>query len=250
MFDEPLKVLQEQLINAADPVVKSWWENYVKESAPFMGVKMPEIRTIVHEWYKENVASQLNYGQKKDLGFVLLKLTHTEEKLAGILFFSELMLPAGLIKAEQEIHEFAALFEAGYIYDWNVCDWFCVKVLGPLIKIEGDYSAKAISDWHQEQNLWQARASLIAFVNLVRNDHYYDLINSASDKLIRREERFVKTAVGWILREISRVDGVLVHQFLNKNLKYFSIESLNNALKYFDPESKKMYKKKWRALVK
>jgi len=36
MFDKHLKVLRHQLLNAADPVVKTWWENYVKQILRFL----------------------------------------------------------------------------------------------------------------------------------------------------------------------------------------------------------------------
>ena len=39
-------LLQEK----ADSKRKGWWENYVKGSAPFLGVKMADIRSLVHSF--------------------------------------------------------------------------------------------------------------------------------------------------------------------------------------------------------
>ena len=50
---------------------------------------------------------------------------------------------------------------------WNVCDWFCVKVLGSLVEMEGEACARAIAGWRRAENLWQRRAAGVAFVNLV-----------------------------------------------------------------------------------
>ncbi len=36
------------------------------------------------------------------------------------------------------------LFDAGFICDWNTCDWFCVKVLGPLAEQQDEGCAQAI----------------------------------------------------------------------------------------------------------
>ena len=54
--------------------------------------------------------------------------------------------------------------------------------------------------------------------------------------LIRREERFAKTAVGWVLRDISKYDPAFVMRVVEENLVHFSTESLRNALKYFAKE--------------
>jgi len=50
--------LQNLLRENADPKTKEWWEGYVKQSEPFLGVKMAAIRSSVHDWHKEFVTDQ------------------------------------------------------------------------------------------------------------------------------------------------------------------------------------------------
>jgi 3-methyladenine DNA glycosylase AlkD len=61
--------------------------------------------------------------------------------------------------------------------------------------------------------------------------------------VIKRNERFAKTAVGWILRDISKNDKGFVDQVVKDNINNFSVESLNNATKYFEKEEKSFYRK-------
>jgi 3-methyladenine DNA glycosylase AlkD len=68
---------------------------------------------------------------------------------------------------------------------------------------------------------------------------YYPLIYEACAVLIRREERFAKTGVGWILRDVSKHDKDGVRQFVEQHLESFSIESVKNALKYLDEKERK-----------
>ena len=51
------------------------------------------------------------------------------------------------------------LFEQGHIADWNTCDWFCVRVLGPLAEQQGEACARAIAAWKDAPTLWQRRAA-------------------------------------------------------------------------------------------
>ncbi len=226
MYTHDIEILYHQLQAKADPQVKIWWEKYVKQSAPFIGVKMPVIRSVVWAWYQQSIKGNLNFDQQKELALALIGRPYSEEKLAGILFWQEILIPAGGVECDQDVDKFAALFAAQPIYDWNVCDWFCVKVLGPLLEKGGDPCAQAMAEWRNAANLWQARASVVAFVNSAEESNYYPLILKSAEMLIRREERFAKTAVGWILRDISKYDQSFVKAFVADNLAYFSLETL------------------------
>jgi 3-methyladenine DNA glycosylase AlkD len=88
---------------------------------------------------------------------------------------------------------------------------------------------------------WQARCSVVAFVSVKQRTAYYPLIAGSCATLIKRPERFAKTGVGWILREISKEDPGWVLSQINKSPSDFSRESLRNALKYFSPDISAQY---------
>ncbi len=166
---------------------------------------------------------------------------HTEEKLAGTLFLHEILIPSGAVHYDHDMARFAELFDSGKIYDWNACDWFCIRVLGPLVASNGRPCADRISKWRDAENLWRARASVVAFVHVAHESAYYPAIGESCRVLIRRPERFAKTAVGWILREISKHDEPFIRQVIEQNIPDFSAESLRNATKFFSKDSKKRY---------
>ena len=161
--------LQQRLEARANPKTKAWWESYLKHVIPFRGVKMAHIRAELHGWLgAEGIMETHSVEEQKQLALSLVRETHCEDKLAGILFLQEVLLPAGEIDWRADLPRFAALFQEGHIYEWNTCDWFCVRVLGPLAQREGAGCARAISAWRTSDNLWQRRASGVAFVNLAR----------------------------------------------------------------------------------
>ena len=243
MFREQKLKLRESLQCQANKATKAWWENYVKGSAPFMGVKMPAIRTVLHQWYREHVDGIFDYPAQIELALSLFDESHTEEKLAGTLFLQEILLPAGALDCKRNVDRFAVLFADGKIYDWNTCDWFCVKVLGPLIREQGMDCANCISRWCDAENVWQARASLVPFVKVADNNVYYPSIERTCAVLIRREERFAKTAVGWILRDVSKHDRAFVRRVLEESIEHFSSESLRNATKHFERDEQEHYRR-------
>ncbi len=173
---------------------------------------------------------------------MLIEEEHTEDKLAGVLLLQEILLLAGALDWRFDLPRFAGLFDRGYIRDWNVCDWFCVKVLGPLVERQGEACARAISEWGEANNsVWQRRASVVAFANLAKKGErnfpdFTKMVLENCDHLLESQERFVQTGVGWVLRELARPEEDRVFEFVAANLERFSREALKNAIKYLPPE--------------
>jgi 3-methyladenine DNA glycosylase AlkD len=245
--DSHARALASTLRRLANAESGLWWQNYVKDSAPFLGVPMPAIRAAMLDWHSARIANVMAPARQVDLALRLFSGRHTEDKLAGTLLLAEVLLPAGAVRPARDLPRFAALFSRGLLYDWNACDWFCTKVLGPMIRDEatlGTDCGAAISSWRDAANLWQARASLVPFVKVADDAAHYPAIAASCRVLIARPERFAKTAVGWVLREVSRHDADFVRRALDADLRCFSAESLTNAIKYFDPTESAQWKRR------
>ncbi len=241
-LDDLIDRLQLRLDARATAATREWWTKYLRGTASFRGVKMGDVRKAVHAWFKEErLGDHLSVGQQKHLTLMLLEEDYTEDKLAGVLFLQEILLPAGSLDWRSDLPRFARLFDRGHIRDWNVCDWFCVKVLGPLVEQQGEACARAISKWREAQSVWQCRASVVAFVNLAsKGDRNFpgftEMVLNSCSHLLGNQERFAQTGVGWVLRELSRSDQGRVVGFVEANLNRFSREGLKNATKYLPPE--------------
>lgn len=235
--------LQRRLEARADPKTKAWWESYLKHSIPFRGVKMADIRAVLHGWLSdEAIQTGLSREEQKNLAISLMHEKHAEDKLAGILYLQEVLLPEGAVDCGEDLARFAGLFEQGAIHDWNTCDWFCVKVLGPLAQREGKPCAQAISQWRTTDNLWQRRASGVAFVNLAKKgDEFFpgftDMLLETCAATVRHPERFAQTGTGWVLRELSLAEPERVTDFVEEYVRYFSREALRSAVATLPGES-------------
>ena len=231
------KRLQSRIAKFADEKRKLWFENYIKHGTKYRGVEIPTIRTELKAWSKDEDIDKLPLDTQLDLALSFFEEDYAEDKLAGILFLQLYLYDK--FDYEDLLLRFESIFENGYIYDWSVCDWFCTRVLRQMIKTNGRECAEAISKWNTSKNVWQARCSVVAFTTLTKDNQYTSLLLKSNAKLIKREERFAKTAVGWILRELSKVDKQIVVNFIAEYRPYFSRESHENAIKYFDKDEKK-----------
>ena len=239
-----ITALQGLLEKRKSNKTKQWWENYLKHVIQFRGVSMKNIRSSLHLWYTEhNINEDFSPEKQIDLAFALFEEKFAEDKLAGILFFQEILLPQNSVDWKRELPRFAEIFNNNLIYDWNLCDWFCVRILSKLIKKEGKPCALAIHDWKNSSTLWQRRASIVGFANLAKYGEknfigFSQMLLDGCSVLIKENERFAKTGVGWVLRELSLASKAIVFDFMITHMDYFSGESLNNAMKKFTNQDK------------
>ena len=230
------ETLKNRLDKHANIKRKLWFENYIKHNTKYRGVELPKIRDELKEWYSEENIEQLSLNEQLDLALSFFEEDYAEDKFAGILFLQLYLY--NKIDYEILLLRFETIFEKGYIYDWSVCDWLCTRVLRNMIKVNGMKCAKAISEWNTAENVWQARSSVVAFTNINKENQFTPLILESNAILIKREERFAKTAVGWLLREISKIDQGIVIDFIKEYGQHFSKECLENSIKYFAKEEK------------
>lgn len=225
-----ITLLQKQLQNQSDPKLKSWWENYVKHDTVFRGVNMQTIRKTLDIWYTKNNINNLSNKDQLNLVELFFKSKYSEDKIAGIIFTQKHLIDK--VEWKTILNKFNKVFANEYIYDWNICDWLCIKVFSSMIKQNGIDCAQEITKWNTSNNLWQSRASIVSFIGLTQNKAYIPLILKSSQILIQRPERFAKTAVGWIIREISKTESQTAINFINQNQAHFTKETLKSAREY------------------
>jgi 3-methyladenine DNA glycosylase AlkD len=229
-----ISALEERLETLATERSRAFWEGYLKGVVPFRGVPMAAIRAAVHAWWREDGPSGLSLVDAKSLALALFDGRFGEDRLAGTIALQELLLASlGL----GDLETFAALFERERIADWNSCDWFCVRVLGPLVarELPSPATAEAIAAWRDARTVWQRRAANVAFVNLARHGDrnfpgFTSLMLETCGVTVRSGERFAQTGVGWLLRELAEADRAAVLAFTRDHLPLLSREGLRYIL--------------------
>jgi 3-methyladenine DNA glycosylase AlkD len=222
--------IQIELNRLFDKNRARWLENYVKHDIKSRGVGIPQIRSIVQSVYKQNKLNELSLSNQKKFLDELMKQDYTEDKLAAIIYV-QLYLKDADVKFQLSM--ISNWFDKRWIYDWNVCDWLCVRLLSPLVDKYPKQTIAELKKWNKDNYLWKARASLVPFAQCKTLKEHTDLVDGFSVVLIKREERFCKTAVGWVLRELSKSDKIYVENFLKVHRQFTTQEVIKNSGRYF-----------------
>ena len=221
--------LQLSLDAVSSEATKTWWERYLKGVIAFRGVGIAQIRSVLTHWRSDAGVDKWPVAKQFALALRLFEERMAEDKLAAVLFLQNYLRDH--VPWRDALKRYESLYHRQLIADWNICDWFCVRVLGPTIAKHGPTCAKAVAKWSVARDVWQARSALVAFVKVIADRRYHSLIIRSCTVLIRRDERFAKTGVGWILRDLSKHNAEAVTAFVDTHVHQFSVESLKNALK-------------------
>lgn len=230
MYAAAIKILQS-LEAQKNPGKARWLENYVKHEVQSLGVGIPDIREIVRAIEKKDQISKQELNTQITFLNDLLQSVYAEPKLAAILFI-QLYWKTKYPKETLELC--AHWFDEGWITDWNVCDWLCVRLLAPVLDTDPDLAIGAFRDWNSSPVLWKARASLVPFAASKKLAAHKATVLEFSRVLIQRQERFCKTAVAWVLRQYSKIDTQVVTEFLDTYEEWTTREVVKNATKYYE----------------
>ena len=219
------------------PKKADWWNNYLKGEIRFVGTSIPEIRKLLIEKNFSDGLDGLPMNQQVSMVNSLIRSPFAEHKLAAILYIQ--LFWVGKQKNSFLMNLISDWFDERHIYDWNTTDWLSVKLLTPILDSGDEKVLWALKRWNRDPYLWKARASLVPFAQSKCIREHSSTIERFADILIRREERFAKTAVGWVLREYSKFDQEFVLDFLSRHMTHTTWDVKRNALKYYRQKLKK-----------
>lgn len=223
------KIIQDNITLIGKPEKAKWLENYIKHNIKSKGVGIPEIRQIIKNVNKEYKLSEKQIPEQIEVLNDLMSQEYTEDKLSAILY---LQLFWKNTNEKQTLELISKWFDLELITDWNVCDWLCVRILTPMVDNWAKPTITELKKWNKDKNLWKARASLVPLAQCKTINQYEKIIREFSIELIKREERFCKTSVGWVLREYSKIDSDFVTIFLSDFENWTTKEVIRNASKH------------------
>jgi 3-methyladenine DNA glycosylase AlkD len=201
---EVLSEVQGRLPALGDKKVAFGAQAYMKDIAPFLGVKTPERRKLFKEIFRE-----LPKPTSKELGETaraLWKLREREYHYAAcdlIDFFIE-SADKNFLKDHVEY----LITQKSW---WDTVDTLGSVAISPLtIKYP---SISLMRSWNKSSNMWLNRAA-IQHQRGRKHDTDIPLLLEFLDTHAHESEFFIAKAIGWALRDLSRVNNSEVKKFL------------------------------------
>lgn len=194
---------------------------YMKHQFSFYGIKSPLRKEIQKQFIKE-------YG-KPDIELISKEVksvwNNCNRELNYIII--DLLRPRKYWKNDESIKlaEWMILNKSW----WDTVDIIATNLVGEYLKQHPDRIEYYNSKWINSENLWLIRTAIIFQLKYKKNTDF-ELLKQNIRQYSHSKEFFIKKAIGWSLREYSKVNPIQVLSFID------SIElqplSYKEAIKY------------------
>lgn len=211
-------------------------KSYLKSPYKFHGASLPVIGRIAKEFRKSHGELAPEYMLALSKG--LWQSDYHEEKTLAIKLL--LQYPDCLDMDRMPLLEEMLETSTG----WDHVDAISVHLVGTVL--ERDRRAYGyLRKWGRSDNFWMRRASLISQVLLFRKGRGDKrLFFTLARRMMKEKEFFIRKAIGWTLREMSKADPEGVFRFLMDERDRASGLTLREASKRLPEGQKKMLLRK------
>ncbi|MCC7541982.1 MAG: DNA alkylation repair protein [Deltaproteobacteria bacterium] len=116
---------------------------------------------------------------------------------------------------------------------WAHVDWIAPKMLGDVLGRHPELLGPRLREWAKDPDFWVRRAALLSQLDsLRRGAGDFALFAEIAGPMVVERELFIRKAIGWILREVSKKRPELAFAFLRDHRAKVAGLTLREGAKY------------------
>jgi 3-methyladenine DNA glycosylase AlkD len=113
---------------------------------------------------------------------------------------------------------------------WALVDVLSGDVIG---KMNLDYSlGRQLDRWARDEDFWVRRSSLLAELKPLKQGAAFGPFAKRADRMLEEKEFFIRKAIGWVLREMSKKRPDEVYEWVAPRTDRISGVTIREAVKY------------------
>lgn len=208
------------------------------EGDQFLGLKVPQTREIVKAARGDIPLSEIEK---------LLYSKWHEVRLCGFLLLVEEMkksLPKKKTNPAERRDEIAEFYlrHAQQANNWDLVDFSCRDIIGEWI-LHSEGNERILDTLADSDNLWKQRIAVVATWPLIKQRRF-DEIFHISTKLLEHPHDLIHKAIGWMLREVGKVDSDSLRHYLATYYEKIPRTSLRYAIERFSASERQYWLKR------
>jgi len=200
--------LQVAYVTATNTNEAPAMKKYMKNKFEFFGIKSP----LRKEIYKQHKSK---FGLLPDESFKEIVKWCWNQPQREYQYFAMEFLGRRKKKANIEIIELYEFLISKKSW-WDTVDFIASTLLGDYFKKFPNQIIPVTSKWMASGNIWLQRSCLL-FQLKYKQETDIELLSSFIHKLKGSKEFFINKAIGWSLRELSKINPRFVVEFVGKN---------------------------------
>lgn len=175
----------------ADPERAVQEKRYLKSDLVHLGVKVPLVRKVAREVYKEVGIDRALIDALWATGVYEHRSLATEVLRAGQKELTRADLPwiEGMVRRAKT---------------WALVDCLAPEIVGPIVAREG---GDEMDRWAADADFWVRRAALLHdLLRLRKGGGDWERFTRYADTMLEEKEFFIRKAIGWVLRCVAEKD--------------------------------------------
>lgn len=207
MIEDFIETLIAEFQKNADTKIAIEQKAYMRDQFEYFGIKTPKRREI----QKPFLVKQ--FLPEKREAIQIVKLLWKKPQRDFHYVAQELML-----KYSQQIEkEDMAVFESMVTNQswWDTVDFIATKLMGHYFKKYPEKRKYFVEKWLNSGNIWLQRSALL-FQLKYKEELDTQLLSFTINRLLGSKEFFINKAIGWVLRDYSRVNAEWVIEYAHK----------------------------------
>jgi len=200
------------------------------EGDVFLGVKVPDQRSVAKEYYSKISLDEL--GE-------LISSTYHEHRLTALFMLISKFEKTKDKTIKQEIIEFY-LNHLQYVNNWDLVDSSCYKILGRYsFENQREDLLRKLS---YSEEMWHKRIAVVGTMYYVKKG-FFDLTKEFVTQNLKHSHDLMHKANGWLLREMGQKNETELINYLNKYYKEMPRTCLRYSIEKLDEELRQDYLK-------
>jgi 3-methyladenine DNA glycosylase AlkD len=209
MTDEEIARFRQRFRELGDPERAAQEKRYLKSPFQFYGVAVPKIRAVARQFRRENrgIAKEALW----ELCRALWRSGFHEERALAMFLLQE-------YRALLDYTDMPSLEEMlrGSV-NWDQVDDISAHLVGAVL-LKDERVFEYLKTWSKDPSFWMRRAALLSQLLPFREGKGdKQLFYSFADEMLEEKEFFIRKAIGWVLRELARVEPDEVFRFVVEN---------------------------------
>lgn len=229
-----IKKWQHELRMAAQPEKIKIFLSFFKtgkgeygEGDKFIGLSVPDNRKI----------AKLHFNECFDVIDEMLNSEIHEFRLSGFLALVEKFKKSKTAEERKRICDFYVT-RGTRANNWDLVDLSAPYILGAHLL--NNPNPTLLDQLSNNKNLWLQRIAIVATLMLIRHGQFDDTLRLA-ERYLTHPHPLIHKATGWMLREMGKRNGQLLHDFLENHAHKMPRTALRYAIERLDKDVRKSF---------
>jgi 3-methyladenine DNA glycosylase AlkD len=197
------------------------------EGDKFLGLKVPLQRKIARKFIdidlsdlQQLICSEIHENRLISLLILVDKYKKTDEK------------------GKEKVYKFY-LKNRNHINNWDLVDLSAPKIIGEHLL---NRNKEILYKYAQSKNLWKKRIAILSTFTFIKNKNLKTTLE-LSDILLYDEHDLIHKSVGWMLREVGKMNMKVLEDYLKPRYNKMPRTMLRYAIEKFSEQKRKKYLK-------